>query len=288
MHLVVQHMSKQYGKQKALDDVSFRLQSGIYGILGPNGAGKSTLMNILTGNLQADTGTIFINDRKATVDDKCYKSQLGYVPQQQALYPEFSVRQFLGYVSALRGMEKAASMQRISEVLAMVNLSSVIDKRISTLSGGMKQRLLIAQALLHEPQLLILDEPTAGLDPQQRVEIRNLISRIAGDRIVLIATHIVSDIECIANEILLLDTGHLICQKEYRCLLKELEGKVWEVKIEKADLATFQKGHIIGELRQESDHFKVRVISATPPSVEAAPVAPQLEDVYLWYFGEIV
>lgn len=286
MHLIVKHMSKQYGKQKALDNVSFRLQSGIYGILGPNGAGKSTLMNILTGNLQADTGDIFINNHKVTVDNKYYKSHLGYVPQQQALYSEFSVRQFLGYVSALRGMNKTRSIKRTAKVLEMVNLSNVIDKRISALSGGMKQRLLIAQALLHEPQLLILDEPTAGLDPQQRVEIRNLISRIASNRIVLIATHIVSDIECIADEILLLDKGYLICQKEYRYLLNELEGKVWEVKIEKTSFTNFQKSHLIGGIRQESSYFRVRVISKTSPSNNATSVAPQLEDVYLWYFGE--
>ncbi len=255
MYLNVQHMSKQYGRQKALDHVSFHLKPGIYGILGPNGAGKSTLMNILTGNLRADQGQIFINDQKASVNDKHYKDCLGYVPQQQALYPEFSVRQFLGYVSALRGLDKAETVKRTSKVLEMVNLSEVINRRISALSGGMKQRLLIAQALLHEPQLLILDKPTAGLDPQQRVDIRNLISQIAQERIVLIATHIVSDIECIADEILLMDKGHLICQKEYRQLLEELEGKVWEVSVEKTAFKNFQEHHLISKIRQERSRF---------------------------------
>lgn len=286
MHLNVQHMSKKYGMQKALDDVSFELKVGIYGILGPNGAGKSTLMNILTDNLQADQGEIFVDNQKVTVRDKSYKSRLGYVPQQQALYPEFSVRQFLGYISALQGINKENTVKRTLKVLEMVNLSDVIDKRISALSGGMKQRLLIAQALLHEPELLIFDEPTAGLDPQQRVDIRNLISRIAEKRTVLISTHIVSDIECIADEILLLEKGHLICQKEYHKLLEELESKVWEITIEKPELAKFQEKYLIGGIRQESSYFKIRVLAKTRPSDNAIAVAPQLEDVYLWYFGE--
>lgn len=286
MDLVVKHITKQYGKQKALDDVSFELRTGIYGMLGPNGAGKSTLMNILTGNLQTDKGEFFIDNQRVGVNDKNYKARLGYVPQQQALYPEFSVRQFLGYISALQKIDKANTRKRILEVLDMVNLSEVIDKRISALSGGMKQRLLIAQALLHKPELLIFDEPTAGLDPQQRVDIRNLISQIAEKRTVLIATHIVSDIECIADEILLLDNGHLICQKEYHKLLEELESKVWEVIIEKAEFADFQKRYLIGGIRQESSCFRIRVLADTSPSRDAIIVAPQLEDVYLGYFGD--
>lgn len=286
MDLVVKHITKQYGKQKALDDVSFELRTGIYGMLGPNGAGKSTLMNILTGNLQTDKGEFFIDNQRVGVNDKNYKARLGYVPQQQALYPEFSVRQFLGYISALQKIDKANTRKRILEVLDMVNLSEVIDKRISALSGGMKQRLLIAQALLHKPELLIFDEPTAGLDPQQRVDIRNLISQIAEKRTVLIATHIVSDIECIADEILLLDNGHLICQKEYHKLLEELESKVWEVIIEKAEFADFQKRYLIGGIRQESSCFRIRVLADTSPSSDAIIVAPQLEDVYLGYFGD--
>ena len=286
MDLVVKHITKQYGKQKALDDVSFELRTGIYGMLGPNGAGKSTLMNILTGNLQTDKGEFFIDNQRVGVNDKNYKARLGYVPQQQALYPEFSVRQFLGYISALQKIDKANTRKRILEVLAMVTLSEVTDKSISALSGGMKQRLLIAQALLHKPELLIFDEPTAGLDPQQRVDIRNLISQIAEKRTVLIATHIVSDIECIADEILLLDNGHLICQKEYHKLLEELESKVWEVIIEKAEFADFQKRYLIGGIRQESSCFRIRVLADTSPSSDAIIVAPQLEDVYLGYFGD--
>ncbi len=211
MTLTLTNINKHYGEKHALVDLSYEFTNGIYGLLGPNGAGKSTMMNIITQNLEYDHGSrlLWNGEDTATLQAK-YRSQIGFMPQQQELYPSFTVKRFLGYIAALKGIDKKQIDSEVMRVLGLVELSDVADKKLGGFSGGMKQRALIAQALLGEPKLVILDEPTAGLDPKQRVLTRNLISNLAKDKIIIISTHIVSDIEFIADQILLLKNGRLI------------------------------------------------------------------------------
>lgn len=287
MILKVEDMTKHYGKHQALDSVSFMLKNGVYGLLGPNGAGKSTLLHILTGNLKADSGKIFLDGHKIHIDDVEYKKMLGYVPQQQALYPDFSVKMFLGFMAALNNIAANEVEDRIDTVLAQVELTAVKNKKIRKLSGGMKQRVLIAQALLKNPQFLILDEPTAGLDPEQRIHIRKLIAQIAADRIVLIATHIVSDVECIANDIIILQQGQVLCQKSCEELLQGLKGKVWEISQSRTEYEDFEKKYLVSGIKQEAGRVRVRFICENDSIPETAmSVAPELEDVYLRFFGD--
>ena len=284
---VAEKITKFYRSHKALQNISVTMQNGVYGLLGPNGAGKSTLLNILTGNLQADEGKLYLDGEPVNTDDIAYKKILGYVPQQQALYPDFSVRMFLEFIAALNNMQPAETEKRIDAVLMQVDLTEVKDKKIKKLSGGMKQRVLIAQALLKNPQLPILDEPTAGLDPEQRIHIRKLIAEVATDRIVLIATHIVSDVECIANDIILLDEGQVICQEECVTLLRQLKGKVWEILVSQKKYEELEKRYLVCGIKQEEGRIRVRFLSEEDPGMDTAvPATPELEDVYLWYFGE--
>ena len=228
MELVVENLCKSYGKKEALKTVSFSLSPGLYGLLGPNGSGKSTLMNILTGNITASSGTVKWNGQDVKISNKAYRSILGYVPQHQALYPEFTAERFLAYISTLQGMGKKNPNERINYVLDRVGLAEVRRKKIKTFSGGMKQRLLIAQSLLDEPELLIMDEPTANLDPKQRVLVRELFSQISQERIIIIATHIVSDVEPIASEFLLLRNGALIRKGHKEELIADLDSSAAE------------------------------------------------------------
>lgn len=216
MVLEIKNLKKNYGAKEALKGVSLSLTPGIYGLLGPNGAGKSTLIGILTCNLKASSGTISLDGKEIVSMGEEYRKLVGYMPQQQALYPSFTAEAFLDYIAALKGMAKDEAKKKIPEILEAVDLNGYADKKIKTFSGGMKQRLLLAQAILDEPAILILDEPTAGLDPKQRISVRNLISRIAKDKIVLIATHVVSDVEFIAKELVLLNDGTVLKMGEKR------------------------------------------------------------------------
>lgn len=210
MVLQMENITKRYGDKKALDSVSVTLTEGIYGLLGPNGAGKSTMMNIITGNLKPDSGKLLWRGKEATGLGTAYRSLLGYAPQQQGLYDTFSGRRFLAYMATLKGIPKKKIKTEIERVLTYVNLAETADRPIGAYSGGMKQRILIAQALLGDPKLLILDEPTAGLDPKERVRIREKIKDISGGKIILISTHVVSDIQSIAKEIILLKNGCIV------------------------------------------------------------------------------
>lgn len=221
--LEVIDIRKTYYNKIVLDNVSFELTSGIYALLGPNGSGKSTLINILTGNIKATSGSIFWNGEKIGKLGRRYREILGYVPQKQALYPNFTVTEFLYYMAALREIPKEIATKRIDRVLQEVELTETTGYKIKTLSGGMKQRLLIAQSLLGNSQFLIMDEPTVGLDPKQRLQIRNLIQRNAQNRIILLATHIVTDIEHIADEILLIKNGKIIKKKNRKNLIDEMQ-----------------------------------------------------------------
>lgn len=285
MELTFDGLVKNYDTVKALKGVSFTLTPGVNGLLGPNGAGKSTMMNILSGNLSQTSGRITFNGEDIRNMGKEFRKRLGYMPQQQALYPGFTAAQFLGYMATLRGMGKTEATDAVHRVLRQVELEDVALRRIKTFSGGMKQRLLIAQAILADPDVLVLDEPTAGLDPKQRIAIRNLIASLAERKIVIVSTHVVSDIAGIAKEILLLKQGELISQLPPAELIRQIDGTVWEVSVSKDDLPNWQSRYRISNMAYDGSDFCLRLLSdvAVPGGHR---VKPNLEDVYLSYFGE--
>ncbi len=285
MKLVIRGLNKNYGAKVALQDFHAVFENGIYGILGPNGAGKSTLMNILTDNLLRDSGRILCNETEITKMKAQYRKIMGYMPQQQQLYDSFTVNHFISYMGTLRGMDKKEIRRRMEELLLLLNLSEVRRKKIKELSGGMKQRVLLVQALLDDPQILILDEPTAGLDPKERIRIRNLISDLSGDKIVLIATHVVSDIEFISKEILLMKNGKVVDKDCPEALQKKIAGKVFEIRISQDELNQVKQEFEISNLFRTDGEIVVRVISEQrPEKYRWTEVSPTLEDVYLYEF----
>lgn len=287
MELKIANLSKTYkkGTVKALDNFSVTLTSGVYGLLGPNGSGKSTLMNIITDNLNADSGEVLYDGDNIKKLGKSYRSLLGYMPQQQGLYDDFTLNRFLWYMAALKGLKKKESKQKIVSLLETVNLIDSAHKKLGSFSGGMKQRALIAQALLNDPKVLILDEPTAGLDPKERIRIRNFISEIAEDKIVLISTHVVSDIEFIAKEIILLKSGKLVSHDTCDNLIKEIENKVFEIETDKESLKYFQDNYRVSNLYHNDDKIIVRTVTDNPPKgYKTESVKPTLEDLYLYVF----
>lgn len=287
MELALNCISKTYkkGSVKALDNFSVTLTPGVYGLLGPNGAGKSTLMNIITDNLNADGGEVVYGGENIKKLGKDYRAVLGYMPQQQGLYDDFTLNRFLWYMAALKGLKKKEAKEKITQLLETVNLTDAAHKKLGSFSGGMKQRALIAQALLNNPEILILDEPTAGLDPKERIRIRNFISEIAEDKIVLISTHVVSDIEFIAKEIVLLKGGQLVSHDACNNLTKEIENKVFEMEIEKEKLKYFQDNYRVSNLYHNDDRIIVRFVTDNPPeNCKMNQVKPTLEDLYLYVF----
>ena len=287
--LEIRNISKTYkkGAVKALDNFNVVLTPGVYGLLGPNGAGKSTLMNIITDNLNADSGDVLYDGENIKKLGKNYRSVLGYMPQQQGLYDDFTLNRFLWYMAALKGLKKKEAKEKITQLLETVNLTDTAHKKLGSFSGGMKQRALIAQALLNNPEILILDEPTAGLDPKERIRIRNFISEIAEDKIVLISTHVVSDIEFIAKEIILLKKGQLISHDSPNKLTKELENKVFEVEIQREDLKYFQDNYRVSNLCHNDNSIIVRIVTDNPPTdCQYTTAKPTLEDLYLYIFEQ--
>lgn len=277
MELVCDSLSKSYGVTKALREFSCTLTPGVYGLLGPNGAGKSTLMNILSGNLTQTSGRVLLDGQDIRSMGASYFSALGYMPQQQAMYPRFTCVQFLGYMAALKAIQKPD----IAGALSQVELLQEANKRVASLSGGMKQRLLLAQALLGQPRILLLDEPTAGLDPRQRITVRNLIASVAEHKVVLICTHVVQDVEYIAKEILLLKQGVLLEKAAPQDMLHAMQGKVREVVTDREGMQALTCP-IAGVAAEENGLLHLRVISEEPLG---EPVRPTLEDVYLHHFG---
>lgn len=289
MELALNCISKTYkkGSVKALDNFSVTLTPGVYGLLGPNGAGKSTLMNIITDNLNADGGEVVYGGENIKKLGKDYRAVLGYMPQQQGLYDDFTLNRFLWYMAALKGLKKKEAKEKITQLLETVNLTDAAHKKLGSFSGGMKQRALIAQALLNNPEILILDEPTAGLDPKERIRIRNFISEIAEEKIVLISTHVVSDIEFIAKEIILLNQGKLVSHDTCKNLVNEIANKVVEVEIEKEKLKYFQDNYRVSNLYHNDDKIVVRLVTDNPPENYKITIAnPTLEDLYLYVFEQ--
>ena len=287
MTLEIEMVSKSYerGKKQALKGFSASLTSGVYGFLGPNGAGKSTLMNIISDNLAADEGKVLFDGQDTRKMGKAFRDIVGYMPQQQGLYDDFTGRRFLWYMAAVKGLKKRQAKERIGQLLDLVHLQGDANKKLGGYSGGMKQRLLIAQALLNDPKVLILDEPTAGLDPKERIRIRNFISEIAADKIVLLATHVVSDVEFIAKEVMLIKEGELIAKDTTANLLHSMQGKVFEVYTQAQELGELQAKYPISNLTQEPDGICVRVVGDERPTEGRVILAkPNLEDLYLYRF----
>lgn len=285
MELTVKDVTKIYGSKKAaLSHVSMTFTPGIYGLLGPNGAGKSTLMNIITDNIKTDGGNVLYNGTDIHALKDKYRSLLGYMPQQQVLYDNFSGEEFLWYMAALKGMDKKSCKDRISELLNMVNLYTEKDKKIGSYSGGMKQRILIAQAMLNNPEILIMDEPTAGLDPSERIRIRNILSTLSENKIIIIATHIVSDIEFIAKEIILLRNGEIANSGQPQKLLSEISDKVYEIEVGMDEEYRWD-GAKIANIRMGANEKIYRVVQDEPPEgYHYQKAKAGLEELYLYYF----
>ena len=286
MELWLDRITKHYGKKIAVDCVSAKLQPGVYGLLGANGAGKTTLMRMICALLEATSGEVFLDGKEVTLLGADYRDVLGYLPQEFGYYPNYNAREFLMYVAALKGIPKDIAKRRTGELLELVGLSEASSKKIKTFSGGMKQRVGIAQALLNQPKILILDEPTAGLDPKERIRFRNLISDYAGDKIVILSTHIVSDIEAIADEVLLMKKGKIISQGSVPELTREAEGKVWEITVSPEEARRWQAEGTVANLRHEGEWVTLRILSDTKPAENAVSAKAALEDLYLYYFGE--
>ena len=284
MELSVDRLTKHYGRKIAVDCVSAALKPGVYGLLGANGAGKTTLMRMMCAILESTSGEVLLDGKEITSMGASYRNVLGYLPQDFGYYPGYTAQEFLMYVSALKGIPKNIAKKRVAELLEEVGLGDAANKKIKTFSGGMKQRVGIAQALLNNPDILILDEPTAGLDPKERVRFRNLLSDYAGDKIVILSTHIVSDIEAIADEVLLMKKGKFVLQGNVPDLTKKAEGKVWELTVPQEETRKWQVKGTVANLKHEGQQVVLRIISDHKPSEMAVPCEATLEDLYLYYF----
>lgn len=285
MELTIDQLTKQYEKKIAVDLISLTLKKGVYGLLGANGAGKTTLMRMMCGILKPTNGEITFNGIDVTKED--YRNVLGYLPQDFGYYPEFTAFDFMLYMASLKGLTKSCAKEKTKELLELVSLSQVAKKKIKTFSGGMKQRLGIAQAMLNNPKVLILDEPTAGLDPKERVRFRNLISRLGTDRIVLLSTHIVSDIEHIADTILVMKEGQLIHNGRLDEIIKVIENKVFECVVDNQKAEGYVQKYPIINIRQDNTNTFLRLVAEEKPCENANNVAATLEDLYLYYFSEV-
>ena len=282
MKLKIDNVSKKYkGDIWGLRDFSLTLEPGILTLLGPNGAGKSTLMQILATITKPSEGKVTWNGVDITKFPDNLRAVLGYLPQEFGIYPNLTAIEFLEYIAALKGIDRRSARKRIQELLHIVNLFDARNRPLGDYSGGMKQRAGIAQALLNDPQFLIVDEPTTGLDPQERVRFRNLLSDLAGERIVILSTHIVSDAESTATRIAIINKGQLLTDATPERLLQKAEGKVWEWVISSTELISIRQQYIISSTVRRGDGVHIRVIADTPPSNTASSVAPNLEDAYL-------
>ena len=284
MEIRISHLTKRFGDKTALDDVSLTLDAGVHALLGPNGAGKSTLINILTDSIERDKGEVLYNDYEITSLGAKYRELLGYLPQQQRLYDNYTAEEFLKYMAAVKGIAPARAREQIAELLKVVNLWEVRRKKVGGFSGGMKQRVLLAQALLGEPRILILDEPTAGLDPSERINIRNYIATVAQKMIVLFATHVVSDIECIAKDVIMIRDGRICKTGTPMELIDGMQGKVGELPCKLEDLEQLQTKYCVGNVYQRREGLRVRIVGDELPE-EALPVKDSidLEDVYMYH-----
>ena len=282
MQLQIENVSKCYTPGIfSLQNINLTLRPGVIGLLGPNGAGKSTLMRILSTISQPTSGRVLWNDVNINQDPNKLRTVLGYLPQDFGVYPNLNAIEFLSYLAALKGLDAKRAQKRIEELLVLVNLTEVRKRALGAYSGGMRQRVGIAQALLNDPQLLIVDEPTVGLDPEERVRFRNLLSDLSGERIVLLSTHIVSDVEAIATDIAIMNRGQLLVHQTPERLLANVEGKVWEVVVPSDEVSSVRQRYQVSSTTRRSDGVHVRVVTEIPPALgKAHHVIPTLEDAY--------
>ena len=287
MELTLEHVSKTFGDKKAVDDVSLTLSPGVWGLLGANGAGKTTLMRMVAGIMKPTAGEVRYDGVAIEVLGEAYRARFGYLPQEFGFYPEFTVKDYLEYMAALKGLSRRRTRVKVEELLKRLTLTEVGGKKISKLSGGMKRRVGIAQALLNEPEVLILDEPTSGLDPGERIRFRNLITEFAQERIVLISTHIVSDVEYIANRNAVMKAGKVIALGTTEELVAQMKGKVWSCAFAAEKLAVYEQTLRIVNLRNENDgRVSVRYLAEAAQTADSQAVQPRLEDLYLWLFPQ--
>lgn len=287
MKLSLEGVSKLYsGKVWGLKDFSLEVGPGILGLLGPNGAGKSTLMRILATITKPTGGTITWKGTNIVSSPNSVRAVLGYLPQDFGVYPNLNAVEFLEYLAAAKGLDRKTSRQRIEELLAVVNLVEARKRPLAGFSGGMRQRVGIAQALLNDPDLLIVDEPTAGLDPEERVRFRNLLSELSGDRIVILSTHIVSDVEACATNIALIARGQLVTYAAPEELLRSVEGKVWERIVPSAEVPALRQQYLTSSTMHRSDGVHLRIVAEETPGTEATPQSPTLEDAYLYWISQ--
>ncbi len=285
MELSVQNLTKNFGSKCAVDNISFSLSYGVYGLLGPNGAGKTTLMKMLVDILDPSSGEVLLNGVNIKDLGASYRDKLGYMPQEIGVYKNFSAKKFLKYIAALKGITGKTADKKVDELLKLVGLQDVGKKKLGGFSGGMLRRVGIAQTLLNDPKILILDEPTAGLDPQERIRFRNIISELSENRIVLLSTHIISDMEFIAGEVIIMRDGAILKIDTTERLLQEVEGKVWTAFVSHAELNIIKKKFTIGNIIQKTNGVEVRIIGDSQPEFSCHPATPILEDVFSYYFG---
>lgn len=282
MVLQAEHLCKSYRKKEALKDVSFKLEQGVYGLLGENGAGKSTLMRILTTVDFPTGGRVLYNGKNIFRMDGDYRDLLGYMPQDYSVYPSFTATDFLNYMGTLKGIPKDKLKIKIPEILEFVNLSDVASKKVRTFSGGMKRRIGIAQAILNDPEILILDEPTAGLDPKERIRFSNILSNMAKEKIILLSTHIVSDIEAIANRLIMINNGEITETGKIDALVERVAGNVWEATVTQDMMNYVSAERAVIHIKQAGKDVQVRFVGEPIPDIPCKSVTPTLEDYYIY------
>lgn len=285
MKLTVTKIQKTYKDKIALKNVSFTLEPGVYGLLGPNGAGKTTLLKIMANILSPTSGSVLLDGVSVGELEEKYREQLGYMPQNLGIYRSFTAEQYLLYIAALKGLDEKRASDIVRQHLDMVGLSHVNKKKLGSFSGGMLRRIGIAQTLLNDPKILLLDEPTAGLDPQERIRLRNILSKLSEECIVIVSTHIVSDIELIADKVMLLKDGELLALDSVGELTKGLDGVVWSADLTQEEISDLPPTCIIGNMVQGDGVIKVRLIAPMQPHKKAVSISPSLEDLYLYHFG---
>lgn len=281
MQLDIINVSKKYGDFFALQKVNIKLENGIYGLIGPNGAGKTTLINIILGLTEMDDGEILSDCKKIRDYGDAFYKRVGYLPQYPQFYKNFTGKEFLDYMCCIKGLKG----KNVSELLNAVNLWEDKDKKIGAYSGGMRQRLGIAQAMINNPELLILDEPTAGLDPAERIRFRNIISKLSADRIIILATHIISDIEAIAKEVILLNRGKIVVNNTPDVLIDEIQNYVWEIQTDRKLAEELEAKYLISNIQVSGDVYYVKFIAKNQPEFKCREGRATLDDVFLWYFG---
>ena len=284
MKLSFEHISKLYGDTAVLQQIDLTLGSGVYGLLGPNGAGKTTLMRIMTDLLAPSTGRVLLDGQDIAVMGAAFRKKLGYLPQDFGVYPNFTAEQFLLYIARLKGLSKFEAKRQTDGLLHMVGLEDKKQKKLKGFSGGQRQRVGIAQALLGDPEILVLDEPTAGLDPEERIRFRGIISDLSQQKLVLLSTHIVSDLEAVANEIILLRKGVVLEMQKPSVLLERLNGQIWIVTVPAAEEAALTKQYVCSNVMHTDGKSVIRLLSESAPRPDAVPSAPNMEDLYLYYF----